>query len=265
MANCAFGLSNLLKTASLTGSASYYGLPQFAVSQVATDQGNNTAAFWSVGDTNKTAWFQATWSAPQSVQAFFVGRTNMGQGATVQISAKLAGNTVHWWEGSLTTLSGIGPAQAVHVAPAPVMADTVLIAVNANGTAAESYIAIALAYVGPIWQPVRNMSTKSTTGMDTGQTVNTGMAGAEFVSPGWMRRKAVVDHESLDLADVPVLEQIAYMAATGTNVLFIPDPDADPPTLNMRALYGRIQRGDLSNPYGAALRQQTTFTITERL
>ena len=265
MANCAFGLSNLLKTASLTGSASYYGLPQFAVSQVATDQGNNTAAFWSVGDTNKTAWFQAAWSDPQSVQAFFVGRTNMGQGATVQITAKLAGNTVHWWEGSLTTLSGIGPAQAVHVAPAPVMADTVLIAVNANGTVAESYIAIALAYVGPIWQPVRNMSTKSTTGMDTGQTVNTGMAGAEFVSPGWMRRKAVVDHESLDLADVPVLEQIAYMAATGTNVLFIPDPDADPPTLNMRALYGRIQRGDLSNPYGAALRQQTTFTMTERL
>ncbi|OUI90100.1 hypothetical protein HK19_12560, partial [Acetobacter persici] len=169
------------------------------------------------------------------------------------------------WQGSLTTLSGIGPAQAVHVAPAPVVADTVLIAVNANGTVAESYIAIALAYVGPIWQPVRNMSTKSTTGMDTGQTVNTGMAGAEFVSPGWMRRKAVVDHESLDMADVPVLEQIAYMAATGTNVLFIPDPDADPPTLNMRALYGRIQRGDLSNPYGAALRQQTTFTMTERL
>lgn len=74
---------------------------------------------------------------------------------------------------------------------------------------------------------VRNMSTKSTTGMDTGQTVNTSMAGAEFVSPGWMRRKAVVDHESLDLEDVPVLEQIAYMAATGTNVLFIPDPAAD--------------------------------------
>lgn len=265
MANCAFGLSNLLKTGTLTGSAAYNLLPALSPSQVATDQGNNTAAFWSVGDTNKTAWFQAAWSSAQSVQAFFVGRTNLGQGATWQIVASSGGVQVYTASGSFITLSGIGPAQLVHVAPAPVMADTVRISVTSNGTVAESYIAIALAYIGPIWQPVRNMSTKSTTGMDTGQTVNTGMAGAEFVSPGWMRRKAVVDHESLDLADVPVLEQIAYMAATGANVLFIPDPAADPPTLNMRTLYGRIQRGDLSNPYGAALRQQTTFTITERL
>ncbi|GAN68338.1 hypothetical protein [Acetobacter orleanensis] len=265
MANCAFGLNNLLKGASLTGSASYYGLPQFAVSQVATDQGNNTAAFWSVGDTNKTAWFQAQWPAAQQIQAFFVGRSNLGQGATWQITASNGGAQVYSAGGSFATLSGVGPAQLVHVAPNPITVDTVKISVTSNGTVTESYIAISLAYVGPIWQPVRNMSTKSTTGMDTGQTVNTGMAGAEFISPGWMRRKAVVDHESLDLADVPVLEQIAYMAASGTNVLFIPDPAADPPTLNMRALYGRIQSGDLSNPYGAALRQQTTFTITERL
>lgn len=265
MANCAFGLNNLLKIASLTGSASYYGLAQFGVSQVATDQGNNTAAFWSVGDTNKTAWFQAGWWPAQQMQAFFVGRTNLGQGATWQIVASNGGNQVYSASGSFATLSGIGPAQLVHVAPTPITADTVKITVTSNGTVPESYIAIALAYVGPIWQPVRNMSTKSTTGMDTGQTINTGAAGAEFVMTGYMRRKAAVDHESLDLADVPVLEQIAYLAASGTNVLFVPDPAADPPTLNMRALYGRIQRGDLTNPYGAALRQQTTFTITERL
>lgn len=116
----------------------------------------------------------------------------------------------------------------------------------------ESYIAIALAYVGPIWQPVRNMGTKSTTGLNAGQTINTGMAGAEFVTTGYMRRKASMDHESLDLADVPVLEQIVYQAACGTNVLFLPDPVADAPMLNMRI------------PYMAASSAGTSVTRTGR-
>ncbi|ASL39465.1 hypothetical protein CBI36_13270 [Acetobacter oryzifermentans] len=269
MQNCAFGLNNLVKIASLSGSASFYAgvsaAKDFSPNQLATDQGNTTAAFWSVGDSNKTAWFQAQWGSNQTMRAFFVGRTNLGQAATWQLTASSGGNTVYSASGSFATLGGVGPVQMVHVAPQNIQADTVKITITSNGSASESYISLSLAYIGPVWQPVRNMSTKSTTGLDSSVTVNTGMSGAEFVTPAWMRRKAVVDHESLDLADVPVLEQILLLGASGANVLFVPDPDADAPTLNLRSLFGRIQRGDLSNPYGAALRQQTSFTITERL
>ncbi|MFS8368843.1 hypothetical protein [Acetobacter indonesiensis] len=268
MANCAFGLKNKVNSSSqLTGSAPMYTgsavYRSFGPGNLALDQGNQTAAFWSKG--SDTAWFDVAYYPAEPVQAFFIGRTNLGQSATWTLTVKNGDTQVYTATGTFATLGGVGPVQMVHVAPQPIMASDIRFDISANGSVWESYIAISLAYVGPIWQPVRNYSTKSTTGLDLGQTVNTGMAGAEFVTSAYARRKAVVDHESLDIADVPVLEQIALLGAAGSNVLFIPDPAADPPTLNLRTLFGRIQRGDLSNPFGAAARQQTSFTITERL
>lgn len=267
MANCAFGLHNKVPEATLTGSPPRYtasaGSRAFDVTNLANPQGNATAAFWCYK--KDMVWFEAAYWPAQPFQAFYVGRTNLGQGATWTITVKNGDTQVYQASGAFATLGSIGPVQLVHVAPQPISATDIRVEINHNGSVAEDYVALGLAYIGQLWQPVRNMSTKSTTAVDANSTVNTGRAGSEFVTPNFIRRKAVVTHESLDLADVPVLEQFPLLEASGTNILFIPDPAADPPTLNLRTLFGRVQRGDLSNPYGAAARQQTTFTITERL
>ncbi|MCP1271971.1 hypothetical protein NKW56_15400, partial [Acetobacter cerevisiae] len=129
----------------------------------------------------------------------------------------------------------------------------------------DGFLSIPLAYAGPIWQPVRNYSTESTVDRVLGQDSATTLGGAEFVSARWYQRKLSIAHQSYGNADTAVLDQILRTAATGQNILFLPDPSAAPDVLVARALFGGLSGSDLSNPFGAADRHALTLTLTERL
>ncbi|MFW7267546.1 hypothetical protein ACMAUO_06190 [Gluconacetobacter sp. Hr-1-5] len=250
---CGFGWQNRVLDATLTADAQAARLP---VSNLRNQQGAPSLGWRTPGT---AAGLALSLSAAAPLRAISLHRTNLTALATWTVTVSSGGQPV--W----TTNGGpIVGGQSVVVAPATLAGDTVRLTIS-DPTNPDGWLDVPLAYVGPLWQPVRNFSTDSTTGRALGQDSLTSLAGTEFVDARWYQRTASIAHQSLGDADSAVIEQILRVAATGQNILFLPDPGADSGTLARQALFGRLSGADLSNPFGAADRHAITLTMTERL
>lgn len=250
---CGFGWENRVLDATLTADAQVARLP---VSNLRNQQGAASLG-WRVPRT--TAGLTVAWSGASPIRAVSFHRTNLTAGATWSVTVYNGATGV--WSASGGPVVG---GQILAVAPATVTGDSARITVN-DPENPDGWLDLPLAYVGPLWQPARNFSTDSTVGRALGQDSLTSLAGTEFVEARWYQRTASIAHQSLGDADAAVLDQILRAAATGQNILFLPDPGADATTLAEQALFGRLSGGDLSNPFGAADRHSITLTMTERL
>lgn len=250
---CGFGWQNRVLDATLAADAQAVRLP---VSNLRTQQGAASLGWRVIGI---TAGLTLTLPGPASIQVASFHRTNLTAAATWTVTAYR--NNVGVWTAAGGPVVG---GQTLAVAPATVMADSVRITVS-DPTNPDGWLDLPLAYVGSLWQPARNFSTDSTRGRALGQDSLTSLAGTEFVEARWYQRTASIAHQSLGDADAAVLDQILTAAATGQNILFLPDPGADGATLASQALFGRLSGGDLSNPFGVADRHALTLTMTERL
>lgn len=259
MENCGFGWQNHVLDSVLTASAQVNSLP---ATNLLLPQGSP-----SLGWRAPASSITLTLSSASSVQwrAISLHRTNLSSSATWQIRiGRQAGGNSTWdyaWSGNCSAIN----RQCVHVTPAEQAGDICEITITDTDNPA-GYLDIPLAYAGSLWQPVRNYSTSSTFGRTLGQDSVTSLGGQEFISTRWHQRKYTISHQSLGDADAAVLDQILLAAAADNNILFLPDPGADPTVLSARALYGRLSAGsDLSNPFGAADRHEISLTLTERL
>lgn len=135
-------------------------------------------------------------------------------------------------------------SQAVCVLPAELSCDVVAITIADPGNP-DGYLSIPLAYVGPLWQPVRNFSTDSSSGFNLGVDEVTALSGAEFPQMRWIQRKASIAHQSYGAAETAILREIQRVAAVGENILFLPDPGA---ASQEEAIFGRLSGGDIGNP-----------------
>lgn len=252
MENCGFGYQNRLLDGVLSADQQAERLP---VSNLASPQGSAAQA-WRVPATTGTLTLTLPSASP--VRAFSFHRTNLTASAQVTISVRNGGTFVYTWNG----LPSVANGQAVHVAPQTVAGDTVTVSVQDSANP-DGFLSLPLAYVGPLWQPLRNFSTDSTSGFVGGVDEAMALSGAEYPQARWIQRKATIAHQSYGAAEAATLREISRLGLTGRNILFLPDPAAILPA--DEALFGRLSGGDLSNPFGAADRRALTFTLTERL
>lgn len=253
MEKCGFGWQNRVLDAALTADVQAPLLP------VANLKGQEGAPSLGWRVPGIVAGVTLSFTAMATFRAFSLHRTNLSASAVWQVRVLQGSRTV--WQG---TGGPVALQQALLVAPAPIGGDSVRIDIQ-DPANPDGWIDIPLLYAGPLWQPARNFSTESTQGRTLGQDVVTSLAGTEFVEPRWYQRKLSIAHQSLGDADVIMVDQILRVAATGQNILFLPDPSASPDQLAARALFGRLSANDITNPFGVADRHGTTLDFTERL
>ncbi|WP_338332159.1 hypothetical protein [Acetobacter sp. LMG 32666] len=253
MENCGFGWQNRVLDAALVASAQSDALP--------VDNLRNPSGAASLGwrCPRNTAVLTLTLPQAETFRVFSLHRTNCMPTATLAISAALGADMV--WSGQT---QGCINGQIVLVAPAEMRADTVTFTLTDQDNT-DGFLSIPLAYAGPIWQPVRNYSTESTSGRNLGTDSTTSLSGVLFTENRWIQRTLKIAHQSLGDADAGQIEQILRASAAGQNTLFLPVPDAGPESLAQKALLGRLTGDDVSNPFGVADRHSVTLTLTESL
>lgn len=254
MQNCGFGWENRVLDAAISVSGEVPGLPGTNL----RNQHGAASLGWRVPSTGAGLALALSGAAP--IRAISLHRTNLSATATWHMELSAGGQVVYTWSGSAAVAGG----QCVHVLPAGIAADVINVGVD-DPKNPDGFLSIPLAFAGPLWQPARNYSTDSTENLTVGQQSTTTLSGGEFVDARYVQRGLSIAHQSYGDADAVVLRQIQRTAATGQNILFIPDPDSDPPALAETALFGRLSGGDLSNPFGPADRHAQTLTLTERL
>ncbi|MCE0743329.1 hypothetical protein LWC05_05415 [Acetobacter sicerae] len=258
MENCAFCYQNHILDGALTASSQVAALP---VTNLKNQQGASSLGWRSLTTTPvSSANFIIKMTSAVVWRAFSLHRTNIGSSAIWRMQVT---------NGDDTVLDVIRPCNAANgqclfVNPSDVLGDAVQITVWPNDTS-QTWVDLPLAFAGPLWQPARNYGSESTADRVLGQDSVTSLGGSEFVESRWYQRKLSISHQSLGDTDSGVMDQILRIAATGQNILFIPDPSADPTVLAEKALFGRLSGGDLSNPFGNADRHALTLDLTERL
>lgn len=251
MENCGIGYQNAVLSAVLSADSAAAQLP---VVNLTSPQGSPAYA-WRAEATTST--LTVALSLRETIRVISLHRTNLTAQASWRIVVSSGGNVLY----DVTQPMAIVAGQAVCVLPAGMPCDVVAITIMDPGNP-DGYLSVPLAYVGPLWQPVRNFSTDSTSGFNLGVDEVTALSGAEFPQMRWIQRKASIAHQSYGAAETAVLQEIQRVAARGENILFIPDPTSQPQN---EAIFGRLSGGDIANPYGPADRRSWTFTQTERL
>ncbi|MBO1361539.1 hypothetical protein J2D73_17270 [Acetobacter sacchari] len=261
MQNCGFGWQNRVLDATLVASNTTVG--SLPVTNLQNPYGAASLGFRSlIEKAGDSANFTMTLPAAATWRVFSLHRTNLREtGAQWRIQVSNGGTSVVDTYVMACPVSG---GQCVWALPNDVTGDAVTITVWPR-TDPGTWIDIPLAYAGPLWSPVRNFSSESTADRVLGQDSVVSLGGQEFVATRWYQRKLTIAHQSLGDADAPVVEQMLRVAATGRNILFLPDPSADALTLAQRGLFGRLSGGEISNPFGAADRHAITLDLTERL
>lgn len=252
MENCGIGYQNLILSGDLSADISVAALP---VQNLTSPQGSPAYAWRAPGT---TATLTVRLSQAQLVRVVSLHRTNLTEAASWRIVLSDDGAVVHDQTAGMSLAGG----QAVCVLPEGLAADTVEITIM-DAANSDGHLSIPLSYVGPLWQPLRNFSTDSTSGINLGVDEVTALSGAEFPQMRWIQRKLSIAHQSYGAAEMVILSEIQRVAARGENILFLPDPSAGSPQDD--ALYGRLSGGDIGNPYGPADRRSWTFSLTERL
>ncbi|MBS1080833.1 hypothetical protein [Gluconobacter kondonii] len=257
MENCGFGWQNHLLSATLSGN----GVAALPVTNLQNQQGAASLGWRVAGGTaGWNASLQMSLSSALPIRAISLHRTNLSAAASWHIQIH-DGSTVVFDQ---TGACGAQNGQCLLVLPSEATGNAVSITIldvdNPDG-----FLSIPLAYVGPLWQPQRNYASSSTESLTLGQQSTTMINGGEFVDARYVQRGLSIVHDSYGDSDIATLRQIQRAAATGQNILFLPDPSQPPLTLAGQALLGRLSGGDLSNPYGPANRHSQTLTLTERL
>ncbi|WP_336761225.1 hypothetical protein [Asaia sp. VD9] len=250
---CAFGAENALMGARLQGNAQ---LPELPLENLQNDQGAPSAA-WRVS--GKQAYLIAYLPRPILCRGFSYHRTNLTAGAQYSLVARNGSNPVF--------LSGMQAAntasgQFLVVFPSEMAITQIDIALTDQGNP-DGFLSLPLAYLGPLWQPARNMSWQGSEGRQNTIDEATSLSGVEYPTLRYRQRVLTIDHQSLGADELPMIRAIGATAATGRNILFVPDLSA--PDRNSAMVFGRLTPGDVTCPAGAADRRATTMTIRERL
>ena len=257
MENCGFGWQNYILSAALSGN----GISGLPVSNLQNPYGAASLG-WRIaaGGDGWGGYFKAALSSVLPIRVVSLHRANLSSSASWRILIHNGATVVF----DQTVPCSVQNGQCFQVLPAAISGDTVEVTVWDAGNP-DGFLSIPLAYVGPLWQPQRNYASSSTETLTVGQQSTTMLNGTEFVDARYVQRGLSITHESYGDADIIVLRQIQRVAASGQNILFLPDPSLPSEDLASAGVFGRLSGGDLSNPYGPADRHAQTFTLTERL
>ncbi|NVN44852.1 hypothetical protein HW537_13185 [Asaia siamensis] len=250
---CAFGAENALMGASLQGNDQVAGLP---VSNLQNDQGAPSTA-WRVP--GKEAYLIARLPRLTACRGFSFHRTNLTAGARYALVGRVGETPVVNTGGQVAdTVAG----QFLVLFPSELEIDRLDISISDQGNP-DGFLSFPLAYLGPLWQPERNMSWQGNESQQATIDEATSLSGVEYPTLRYRQRVVAIDHQSLGIAELPKIRSIESTAATGRNILFVPDLTAA--DRNSAMIFGRLTPGEITSPAGAADRRATTMTIKERL
>ncbi|MFT8958855.1 MAG: hypothetical protein ABF917_14340, partial [Gluconobacter oxydans] len=213
MENCGIGYQNLILSGDLSADIGVAALP---VQNLTSPQGSQAYAWRAPGT---TATLTVGLSQAQPIRVMSLHRTNLTAAASWRIVLSSGGTVVH------DQTAGMSPAggQAVCVLPSGLTADKVAITIT-DAANPDGHLSIPLAYAGSLWQPLRNFSTDSTSGINLGVDEVTALSGAEFPQTRWIQRKLSIAQQAYGAAETVILSDIQRVAARGENILFLPDP-----------------------------------------
>lgn len=117
-----------------------------------------------------------------------------------------------------------GFQRAVVVAPAEVVGRCARCDIQ-DPANEDGFIAAALAYAGPVWQPQVSVGWATAWNPQRGGTQTVTRGGQEHVEPLWRRGGWDLTMDWITDADMRAEQQaMEQVAATGANILFVPDP-----------------------------------------
>jgi hypothetical protein len=253
MGKCVFGRINRLDSGTLTASSE-----ALAVANLRSDQAD-VAASWQASTT--TAWLRLDAGAAVSARAIGLFRTNLTTAATVTVRAgtSAGASDVALLSAATGVVAGVG--QWVGWLPALVTARHWEIAI-ADAANPDGFVRIGLAFLGPVFQPSRNFSYRSTRGRERQVLRAQARGGQVYPRVDWRRRTRTVALPFLTAAEAAgELEQLTVWADQDRNVLFIPDPDDA--GRHAEAIYGTADVGPME--FVAHAWRSTSITLTERL
>lgn len=172
-------------------------------------------------------------------------------GASVQYSATVSGPAA-------------GYGQVFVVPPTTVMAEQVNITFNDPGNP-DNFINVPLAFGGPVWTPIGNISFASTVGRDDSTDEVISRGGQEWPVNRWQRRRWNIAMDAIRQSEVwASVAELDRVARVGGNVFCLPNTLSS--NTAQEAIYGRLKAGaDISFPYSAGDRRGWRATITERI
>ncbi len=256
--DAAFGISNLIKAATLTATSSEATMPP---DNLADDRGA-AASGWQSASGVTTATLTATLASDSNVRAVGLFRSNLWIGATVNLTVRHSGVDV--WT---ATLSGPQPGygQVVFVrTEGAVLADTVVVEII-DSSNPDGFLNVALMYAGDLWLPTYGIGPDSGYNVDSNSIEMVSRGGQEYVTLLYQQRRfdfaleAVVSSEAWAYAG-----EIMRLSPLGGNFLFVPDIGST--EIGREPVFGRIKKlGDVKWRAGLVDIRQWSGSVLERL
>ena len=217
------GCDNRVLTSSLTATSAAPSLP---VANLQLPHGDSAHAYQSVpGATTITISLDAG-SADATWQLFSFHRSNL----TSDALCRWAVGSQEWIDGtsppaydSGLILAGVaaGYGQSVHLAPAVVSGRYCRLSVM-NTTNPDGFVAIALAYAGPL-RSFKGISPQSTWQVDSTQDETVTRGGQQYLTPRFERRSWDVQFPSTPNAQAYAdVAEVMRVSRLGQNILFVP-------------------------------------------
>lgn len=188
-----------------------------------------------------------------------------------QIFSGLAGNGFSLDVSSITYDSGlvsagvqVGYGQSVFVAPSPVIGRHARCDIE-DPTNPDNFVAVGLAYAGPVWQPALNIGWETTTNTDARVDEVVTRGGQEYPQYRFeQRRWDVAMQHILDSEIWSQAVEVQRAGRRGGNVLFVPDPEGE--NRNKEAVFGRVySQSDIEYSNNTTQYRSWRLRVIERL
>jgi hypothetical protein len=245
MSNALLGYVNNVLAGTLTAGSEETGL---TVGNLQTQHGSAAYA-WRTASGIKTsaagAWFQCdSGSNSTTWRAFAVARTNLTTSATIRARVSNNSGMTSPTNDSGTVAAGVVASfgQAV-VAPSAVQTGRYCRVDLNDSTNTDDFLSVALAYLGPCWQPGINYAPDSGYSFTRSRQVVRTRGGSTFVTPLYVERAWQLAFGAVTSAELWAQVAPAELAAfDGRNCLFVPDPAGT--YINRETVLGPLETTD---------------------
>lgn len=251
------GWVNIAKLASIVASSAEDLLPP---ENTINDIGAPSAG-WQTADGVTSASIEYTFDQEgSSVRMVGIFRSNLTPNAQINVTITHGGSDT--WTG---TLAGprAGYGQVVFILPETEYADSVTIEIE-DAENPDGHINVPLVFIGDAWLPTYSVSPSLNDGWQPQQNIQLTRGGQAYVTELSNPRVMSFDFGAIAQDEAYTApRELARLAGLGTNVLIIPDGNAD--EIQYEAIFGMITAPrPMGTVPGTRLRTWSA-TVTERL
>lgn len=259
MGNVLIGYTNYVKMGTVAASSTATNFP---ATNLQNDSGAPADGWQSYAGTTACSLTFTPAATGQVFRLIGLFRTNLTSAASITFDVFTNPSTLVW----STTVAGPanGSGQVV-VDAGNAVGDYAEILITDTGNP-DGHINVPLAFAGPAWSPLSNLSTQTAYGRDVTTDELVSRGGQEYPVLRFQRRRWNLDMQNIRTTSElwQSLDAVMQTAAAGGNVLVVPDITSA--SVASEALFGRLKQvADVKYPLGSSDRRSWTGQLTERL